>query len=244
MSSSTRQTSWLVSGASRGIGLELVKQLLESPNNLVIAACRTPDKAYALNALQSSSKGSLHVIRLEVTDFDSVRAVPQAIAPILGEHGLDYLVNNAGIARQDTPLTLDPEVFLETLRTNTVGPALLTQACMPFLDKGREKKVLNISSTLGSIAKADALEHLRFGGAATYCVSKSALNMLTYKLKQERPDLIVIMLCPGWVKTDLGGESAVLEAKESIAGILKVITSATVADSGKYLSFTGAEIPW
>ncbi len=83
--------------ASRGIGLELVKQLLESPNNLVIAACRTPEKAGALNALKSSSKGSLHVIRLEVTDFDSVRAVPQAIAPILGEHGLDYLINNAGI---------------------------------------------------------------------------------------------------------------------------------------------------
>ncbi|OJT03939.1 hypothetical protein TRAPUB_4340, partial [Trametes pubescens] len=83
--------------ASRGIGLELVKQLLESPNNLVIAACRTPEKAVALNALKSSAKGSLHVIRLEVTDFDSVRAVPQAIAPILGEHGLDYLINNAGI---------------------------------------------------------------------------------------------------------------------------------------------------
>lgn len=69
-------------------------------------------------------------------------------------------------------------MFLETLRTNTVGPALLTQVCMPFLDKGRKKKVLNISSTLGSITKADALEHLRSGGAATYCVSKSALNML------------------------------------------------------------------
>lgn len=86
-----------LSRASRGIGLELVNQLLESSNNLVIAACRNPDKADALNALQSSARGSLHVIRLEVTDFDSVRAVRQAIAPILGERGLDYLVNNAGI---------------------------------------------------------------------------------------------------------------------------------------------------
>lgn len=96
-----------MSRASRGIGLELVKQLLESPNNLVIAACRTPDKANALNALQGSAKGSLHVIRLEVTDFDSVRAVPQAITPILGEHGLDYLVNNAGIVST-------PHLFVST----------------------------------------------------------------------------------------------------------------------------------
>lgn len=85
--------------ASRGIGLELVRQLLENPENLVIAACRTPDKATALNGLKSSAKGSLHVIRLEVTDFDSVRSVPKVIAPILGESGLDYLVNNAGIVR-------------------------------------------------------------------------------------------------------------------------------------------------
>ncbi|OJT08362.1 C-factor [Trametes pubescens] len=96
---------------------------------------------------------------------------------------------------------------------------------MTFLDKGKEKKVLNISSTLGSIAKADLFEHLRSGGAASYSISKTALNMLTYKLKLERPDLIVITLCPGWVKT--GGENAILEAKESIAGIIKVVTSAT-----------------
>ncbi|OJT08358.1 hypothetical protein TRAPUB_743 [Trametes pubescens] len=249
---------------SRGIGLEITRQLLESPNNLVIAGCRTPEKATALNGLKSGAKGTLHVIQLDVADFDSVRAVLKAITPILGESGLDYLINNAGIVRiitiprtlrcslislamqgkEDTPLTLDPEVFLETLRTNTVGPALLTQACMPFLDKGQEKKVINITSTLGSIASADMFKHLGAGGVATYSISKAALNMLTYKLKLERPDLIAIALCPGWVKTDMGTQAADLEPAESVVNILKVVTSATAADSGKYLSHTGTVIPW
>ncbi|KAL1940819.1 hypothetical protein VTO73DRAFT_7860 [Trametes versicolor] len=241
MSSSTRQTTWLITGASRGIGLELVRQLLENPKNLVIAACRTPEKATALNGLKNSAKGSLHVIRLEVTDFDSVRAVPKAIAPILGESGLDYLVNNAGILIADTPLTIDPEVLLQTLRTNTVAPALLSQVCMPALDKGKEKKILNISSTLGSIASAD---EFGAGTTASYSMSKAALNMFTYKQKLERPDIIAITLCPGWVKTDLGGENAPVEQKDSIAGIIKVITSATARDSGKYLRYNGEAIPW
>ncbi|OJT09959.1 hypothetical protein TRAPUB_13557 [Trametes pubescens] len=241
MSSSTSQNTWLITGASRGIGLELVRQLLESPANLVVAACRTPEKATALSGLKSSAKGSLHVIKLEVTDFDSMRAVPKALEPILGGSGLDYLVNNAGILKPDTPLTLDPEVLLETLRTNTVGPALLTQVCVPFLDKGKTKKIINITSTLGSIASADAFGP---GAVASYSMSKTALNMLTYKLKLERPDLVAITLCPGWVKTDLGGEGALLEPKESIAGIIKVATSTTAADSGKFLRYNGEVVPW
>ncbi|EIW54625.1 NAD-P-binding protein [Trametes versicolor FP-101664 SS1] len=241
MSSTTRQTTWLITGASRGIGLELTRQLLESPNNLVIAACRTPEKATALSALKSSAKGTLHVVKLQVDEFDSIRALPKAIAPILGDGGLDYLINNAGILKDDTPLTLDPEVLLETLRTNTVGPALVTQVAVPFLEKGATKKVLNISSTLGSIASAETFGK---GTVTSYSISKAALNMLTYKLKQERPDFIAITLCPGWVKTDMGTQAAQLEPAESVAGILKVITGATAADSGKYLSHSGAVIPW
>lgn len=84
---------------SRGIGFEIVKQLLESPNNLVIVGCRTPEKATALNGLKDAAKGTLYVIQLDVADVDSVRAVPKAIAPILGESGLDHLINNAGMVR-------------------------------------------------------------------------------------------------------------------------------------------------
>ncbi|KAL1948582.1 hypothetical protein VTO73DRAFT_10388 [Trametes versicolor] len=247
MSSTTataRQTTWLITGASRGIGLELVRQLLAAPSNLVIAACRAPSTASALAGLKAGAKGALHVVQLDVADFAGIRALPGVIGPILGGRGLDYLVNNAGILKGDTALTLDAAVLLETLRTNTVGPALLTAACAPLLDAGGRKTVLNVSSGLGSIAGAGGFPGTGPRAVASYSMSKAALNMFTYKVKMERPEWVAVTLAPGWVKTDLGGADAALEVADSVRGILKVVTEATVADSGKYLRWDGAVIPW
>ncbi|KAI0325665.1 NAD-P-binding protein [Cubamyces sp. BRFM 1775] len=240
MPSASRPTTWLVTGSSRGIGFELVRQLVESPNNLVVAACRTPEKAAALHDLKATAKGTLHLVRMDVSDFDSIRASAKELEPILGEIGLDYLINNAAIAILDTAFTLDPEELLRGMRTNVAGPALVAQICLPFLNKSVRKVILNISSTGGSIATAESV------GArlASYSMSKAALNMLTVKQKAERPDIITITLCPGWVKTDMGGKEAKLEPEESVSGILKVITSATQEDSGKYLRYNGEVIPW
>ncbi|CDO69106.1 hypothetical protein BN946_scf185042.g8 [Trametes cinnabarina] len=240
MPSATHPTTWLVTGASRGIGFELVRQLVASPENLVVAACRNPAKATALNNLKALAKGTLHVVQIDVSDFDSIRASAKQLEPILGELGLDYLVNNAGVLYPDTAFTLDPETLLETVRTNAAGPALLSQVCLPFLEKGRRKVILHISSTGGSLQTT-----LGVGARlASYCMSKAALNMLTLKQKAERPDLTVLTMCPGWVKTDMGGKEAQLEPEESVAGILKVVTSVTLADSGKYLRYNGEVIPW
>ncbi|OJT07885.1 hypothetical protein TRAPUB_1217 [Trametes pubescens] len=247
MSSATtaaRQTTWLITGASRGIGLELVRQLLASPSNTVIAACRTPSTASALAALKDTAKGTLHVVQLDMADFESIRVLPGVLARILGGQGLDYLINNAGILKGDTPLTLDADVLLETLRTNTVGPALLTAACAPLLDAGARKTVLNVSSGLGSIAGADKVPGTGPRAVASYSMSKAALNMFTYKLKMEKPEWVAITLAPGWVKTDLGGADAALEVADSVKGILKVVMEATVADSGKYLRWDGEVLPW
>ncbi len=186
------------SSASRGIGLEIVRQLLESPDNLVVAACRTPDKATTLSALKDAAKGTLHIVQLDTSDFDSVRALPAQLEPILGSTGLDYLINNAGIVRplfslplsprspdslglsrspqgaDDTAFKFDPEKMLTVFRTNTIGPALVSQVTLPFLEKGTAKKILHVSSTLGSIASSD-----EWGAhGASYSMSKSALNML------------------------------------------------------------------
>ncbi|KAI0353987.1 NAD-P-binding protein [Trametes cingulata] len=240
MPSSQRPTTWLITGTSRGIGLELVRQLLQSPSNVVVAACRNPEKATALHGLKSSAKGVLHVLRLDTSDFDDIRAFPKQLDPVLGEIRLDYLINNAAILVEDTAFTTDPEVMMRTFRTNVAGPALLSQVCLSYLEKGERRVILNISSTGGSIAKAELV-----GSRVTsYGASKAALNMLTQKQKVERPDLTVITLCPGWVKTDMGGEGAQLEPEESIAGILKIITSVTPADSGKFFLYDGSEIPW
>ncbi|KAI0667318.1 NAD-P-binding protein [Trametes maxima] len=240
-----RVTTWLVTGSSRGIGLEIVRQLVASPNNLVVAAARNPAKASALIALKEAAKGTLHIIGLDVSDFYSVHAAPAALEPILGQTGLDYLINNAGLADRDTVFTLDPDNLLRLFRTNVAGPALLSQVVLPFLEKGRKKTILNISSEYGSCNSTIETDIDRmkvpFG---SYSLSKAALNMLTIKQKYERPDLTTITLCPGWVKTDAGGKDAVLEPEESITGILKVITSAAPADSAKYLRYNGEEIPW
>ncbi|EIW60167.1 NAD-P-binding protein [Trametes versicolor FP-101664 SS1] len=235
--------TWLVTGANRGIGLELVKQLVAVPTNVVVAACRNPDKATALAELKSSAKGTLHLVQLDVSDFDNIRALPKQLEAILGSTGLDYLISNAGIAIFDTAFTLDPEALLNVVRTNAAGPALLSQVVLPFLEKAPTKKILHVSSTAGSIASVAQLPPA-FMSNASYPISKAALNMLVYKQKVERPDLTVITLCPGWVQTDMGGADAALKPEESVAGIIKVITNATKADSGKYLRHTGEEIPW
>ncbi|KAH9846059.1 NAD-P-binding protein [Lenzites betulinus] len=247
MSAATaRPTTWLVTGANRGIGLEIVRQLLESPVNLVIATTRKPEASTALSDLAKTAKGTLHVLQLDIGDFDSTRALPKKLEPILGEPGsLDYLINNAATLVMDTAFTVAPEDFLNILRVNTVGPSLVSQVCLQFLEKGATKKILNVSSAGGSIATVAISESSHpFYLVTAYAASKSALNMLTYKQKLEKPDFTIITLCPGWVKTEMGGSSAELEPKDSVAGILKVITSATTADSGKYLRFNGDQIPW
>ncbi|KAI0667321.1 NAD-P-binding protein [Trametes maxima] len=241
--STSRPTTWLVTGASRGIGLETVRQLVALPNTLVVAAARNPEKATALHGLKSGAKGSLHVVELDTSNFDSIRALHKQLDPILGEFGLDYLVSNAAILKNDTAFTLDPESILEVVKTNVAGPALLSQVALPYLEKGKEKKLLHISSTGGSIGSIGAID-LFVSGVTSYAISKAGLNMLVVKQKHGRPDLTIIALCPGYVKTDMGGKDALLEPAESVAGILKVITSVTNADSGKFLRHTGEEIPW
>ncbi|KAI0641286.1 NAD-P-binding protein [Trametes meyenii] len=241
--SASRPTSWLVTGSSRGIGLEIVRQLIALPNTLVVAAVRNPEKATALHGLKAGAKGSLHVVELDVSNFDSIRTLPKRLDPILGEIGLDYLVSNAAILKNDTAFTLDPESILEVVKTNVAGPALLSQVVLPYIEKGKEKKLLHISSTGGSLGSIGTID-LFTVGVTSYAISKAGLNMLVVKQKHERPDLTIITLCPGYVKTDMGGEGAWIEPAESVAGILKVITSVTNADSGKFLRHTGEEIPW
>ncbi|EIW54615.1 NAD-P-binding protein [Trametes versicolor FP-101664 SS1] len=243
MSSTASTTTWLVTGANRGIGFELVRQLLSSPANIVLAAVRSPGNATALTALEAGANGTLHVLQLDVSDFDNVRALPARLAPILGDTGLDYLINNAATTCYDTAYTIEPEALLAILRTNTIGPAHLSRVLLPLLERGRSKKILHISSTTGSIASGGA-DPVVGGRYTAYAMSKAALNMFTAKQALDRPDIVAITLCPGWVKTDMGGANALLEPAESISGILKVITSATAADNGKYFRHNGETIPW
>ncbi|KAI0325668.1 NAD-P-binding protein [Cubamyces sp. BRFM 1775] len=229
---------WFITGASRGIGLELTKQLLESPSNIILAACRDPSKATALKTLAQSSNGRVHVLTADVTNHQSIRDAAKEAASIVGDSGIDYLVNNAGIIAADSAFTADPAVMQKLFDTNVVGPAYVTQVFLPLVEKSGKKTVVNVSSELGRLT-AD------YGALATsYSITKAALNMLTYKQQKERPDIVFISLCPGWLKTDLGGQGAPNDVDVGVAGVIKTITGLTPQDSGKFFNYKGENVAW
>ncbi|PCH39168.1 C-factor [Wolfiporia cocos MD-104 SS10] len=232
------QLTWLVTGSSRGLGLELVKQLVASPRNLVIATCRNPENATALISLKGNAKGLLHIVQLDGTDVESVRASVSVVEGILGSKGLDYLYNNAGIGWLDDAFDFKAEDLMQIMETNVVAPARITQAYLPLIEKSTRKVIVNVSSSQGSIGMGNGPQFL------SYCASKAALNMLTYKQAAARPDITVISLNPGWVKTNMGGPAAALEPHESVTAQLKVVTSLTSKDSGKFFDHSGKLLPW
>ncbi|MCL1635858.1 SDR family oxidoreductase [Luteimonas sp. SX5] len=230
----------LVTGANRGLGLEFVRQLL-ARGDRVVAACRHPGKASALNQLTGQHPGRLHVLPLDVAD-------PKAHAELAkeldllgdGEHyRLGLLVNNAGVLHSGERFGRVSAAHLEdSFRTNAMGPFLLTQALADKLADGA--KVANITSELGSIAGLG-----RFG-TPSYNISKAALNMagaLLAKALAER-GIAVAMLHPGWAQTDMGGDNASLPVAESVQGLLRVIDALTPKQSGSYLDWQGQTLPW
>ncbi|OSX61340.1 hypothetical protein POSPLADRAFT_1146187, partial [Postia placenta MAD-698-R-SB12] len=226
--------------SSRGLGLEIVRQLIRSPANLVIATCRNPANATALQALKSDAKGPLHIIPLDVSDPNSIRSSVKTVGDILGEQGLDYLYNNAGITPgPEAAFDFEYSALLETLQVNIAAPALISQVYLPLVEKSNRKVIVNVSSALGSLA-------LNTWGSvqSVYSVTKAGLNMLTKKQANAKPDLIVITVSPGWTKTDMGGSNATLEPYESVEGQLKLVKGLTLQDSGKFFDQTGGILPW
>ncbi|KAI0737529.1 NAD-P-binding protein [Daedaleopsis nitida] len=238
--SSTTDNIWFITGTNRGIGLEMTRQLLESPLNTIIAACRNPLNATALNELANDAKGQLHVVKLVVDDERSIRACANEVAQIIGDKGVDYVVNNAAVntGHEDYAYSMDVGTMVEVFKTNVAGPAYVAQAFRSLLEKSRKKTIVNISSTLGSVGSDFGAWH------ASYSVTKAALNMLTYKLAKDRPDITVVSMCPGWLQTDMGGPGATHPVSVGAGGMLNVIQSLTPEKTGKFFNFKGEEVPW
>lgn len=228
----------LVTGANRGLGLEFVRQLL-ARGDRVVAACRHPGKATALNHLAGDHPGHLHVLPLDVAAAKAREAFAREL-PLVCDR-IDLLVNNAGVLHAGERFGQITEANVDdSLRTNATGPLLLTQALAPLLADGGT--VANLSSDLGSIARA-----ARDGfGHPGYCLSKAALNMVTVQLADAlRPRGIrVVSLHPGWVQTDMGGSGARITATASVAGLLQVIDGLTADDSGGFRDWQGATLAW
>ena len=227
----------LVTGSNRGLGLEFTRQDA-AEGWQVYAACRDPGAAGMLRELSAGSGGRIAVIALDVSNLASVRAAAQSLAGT----PIDLLVNNAGVGspRGQKLGALDYAAWARVLDVNTLGPMRVTEAFLDHLAAGSGKKVVTITSGMGSIADNSS------GGSYAYRSSKSAVNMVMKSLSLDLAPrgITCIVMNPGWVRTDMGGPGGKISPEESIAGMRRVIAKLKPGDTGKFFNYDGGEYPW
>jgi NAD(P)-dependent dehydrogenase (short-subunit alcohol dehydrogenase family) len=225
-------TTILITGANRGIGLEFVKQYAADGADIV-ACCREPDKATALKTV----KGKVRVMALDVGDPSSVAALKKEI----GDQPLDIVINNAGVSgpRGAKSVAFDIEGWLNVFLVNSIAPYMVAEALKQNLLKGKDKKLVTITSQLGSIAK-DA------GGFQPYSATKAAVNSLMHSLSKTwaSDGISVGIFHPGWVQTDMGGSGAPTTPQQSVTGLRARIAELNMKNSGTYRDFQNKELPW
>jgi len=232
-------TTYFISGASRGIGLELCKQLL-TRGDRVIAGCRNPENASFLFEFQKCHE-QLQIVQLDVDDEQSV---VDCFDNLSNEGAsIDRLFNNAGIIDWRDLHEVSADSFSQVLQTNLRGAFLVLRHAMPCLKLSDDAWIYNMSSRLGSI---ELRGNTQLGGAIAYECSKAGLNMLTKQAAIDLADhrIQVVSLSPGWVKTEMGGEDAKYEVQDSVSKMLAVTDQLTPAQNGGFWGEDGKEIPW
>ena len=223
----------LITGASRGLGLEFCKQYADEGWQ-VLACCRNPETADKLADIPQ-----VRVFPLDVSDFAQI----DKLAAQLQDTAIDVLINNAGIYG-DRPGRgfgqLDYAAWTQTLTINTQAPVKMAEAFLPHLQRGDKKLLVSISSQMGSIADNGS------GGSIVYRTSKAALNAAMKSIAIDLADqsIGVLVLHPGWVKTDMGGPNALIDSHISVTGMRQVIAQFTLAQSGSFLKYDGSSLPW
>lgn len=225
--------TYLITGCSRGLGLELTKQLITSSAvGTVFATARKASPA--LKDLINAANGRVHFIALDICSQDSISEAVRQVGRQLGDgNGLDVLIHNAGIQILEKEGASQMHALEETLATNVVAVHAVTNAFLPLLSKGTQKKILIISSELGSMGNKDYSAAAPF---PSYKISKAAVNMLTvqYAMELGPKGFIVFCVSPGWLRTDLGGPHADLEPEVGAEQVLKILHDATHEDSGTF----------
>ncbi|HME11600.1 MAG TPA: SDR family oxidoreductase [Candidatus Acidoferrum sp.] len=233
----------LVTGASRGIGLELVRQYAADNWN-VLATARDPQDSADLMELSEKYGPKIAIHSLDVTDVDSI----EDLAEVLEEHAIDLLIHNAATyPRKGMHIgELDYEAWNETLETNLFGVMRLTEALLENVARSERKQIAAISSGMGSLGAAAGGSVDTMGASYQYRTSKAALNMAMVVLSKELGPrgISVAIISPGWVKTDMGGANAAITPQVSVAGIRKVLDQPAMEISGKFLSYDGSTWAW
>ncbi|XP_063801309.1 C-signal-like [Pseudophryne corroboree] len=251
--------SVLVTGSNRGIGLELIKKFTSQskPPEKIFATCRDPDSSRAEELRNLALKHSnVVLLQLDATNADSVKGTVTQVEKHLNGSGLNLLINNAGIMSRVDLQNVDCDDMINVFKTNVVGPLQVSQAFYPLLKKSaadhahealgcRRAALVNMSSVLGSIDKTSITFDVS-KQVISYRVSKAALNMLTRCQAEgyKNDGILCTAIHPGWVKTDMGTQRALLTTDESVTGIINVLSSLSEKQNGNLVSWDGNVIPW
>jgi NAD(P)-dependent dehydrogenase (short-subunit alcohol dehydrogenase family) len=227
----------LITGSNRGIGFETAQQLGRRNFHVVIAARDDASGRKAVGEI-SAEGGSAEFLSLDVSSSGSIRKAATEFAAIADR--LEVLVNNAGIYPDEgqSILTIARDRMADTFHTNTFGPLEVTQAFLPYLRRAESARVINVSSGYGQL---DDLSP----GVPSYCLSKLALNGLTIMLAKalEVDNIAVNSMCPGWVRTEMGGPNATRSLEEGADMIVWLANEAPHRLTGKFFR-SREEIPW
>jgi NAD(P)-dependent dehydrogenase (short-subunit alcohol dehydrogenase family) len=226
----------LITGANRGIGLELTRQFA-ADGWAVLACCRNPADAAELQTL-SEHHSAIEVHTLDVTDYQQMAV----LSAELRDRSIDILLSNAGIygPRGANFGDVEATAWREVLEVNSIAPLMLVQAFVEQVAVSQHKLVAVISSKMGSIADNGS------GGSYIYRSSKTLVNMVVKNLSIDLAGrgISAITLHPGWVKTEMGGANAEVGVDESAAGLKLILQSAGPAQNGQFIEFNGDPISW
>ncbi|HHJ34283.1 MAG TPA: SDR family oxidoreductase [Gammaproteobacteria bacterium] len=227
----------LITGANRGIGLEMVRYSMEQGWR-VFACCRNPHNAENLFNIAKLSNGQISVHIADMLEL----ATLQALSYELRNDAIDILVNNAGIYGSDKNRfgSVDADSWLQAFQINSIAPLKMVEAFSEQLFMGKRKTVACMSSKMGSMADNG------YGNSYIYRSSKAALNAVVKSLSIDLKEqgIITVALHPGWVKTDMGGTNAEISTRECVVQLFANLTHLTIEDSGRFIDIDGSDILW
>ena len=224
----------LITGANRGIGLELARQYAEAGWK-VIACCRDLKQAADLQEL-ADTYPDIKAYPLDVADFAAIEALAENLKGVK----IDVLINNAGVYPHSDLNHADPEQWLHAFKVNSMAPFKMAAAFTPHIAASRLKKLVTLSSKMGS------LDDNTSGGSYIYRTSKVAANMVMKSLAIDLQafGISVAVLHPGWVQTEMGGPGALIDTRASVSGLRKVIEHLNLDNTGRFIAYDGKVINW